>query len=152
MAKFRCAPCRKCSAMKTPVFLLALIGIAVACSSTNNKNVELSKAMFDAFNRHDWKGMADYYESSAEFLDPSYGEEYVTRSQDQTATKYAEMQSAFPDIHDDVRGIYSDGDKVIVEFVSTGSSGDSIKFSLPIISVLTFKEGKIVRDATYYDQ
>lgn len=124
--------------------------LLVGCTSTN-KNVELTKEMFDAFNRHDWKGMASYYSPDAQFLDPSYGLEYVTKTQAETSSKYSEMESMFPDIRDDVKEVYSDGDKVIVEFISTGSSGDSISLKLPIISVLTFKDGKIVRDATYYD-
>lgn len=58
----------------------------------------------------------------------------------------------FPDLHDEVTGLYPSGDKVTVEFIATGSMSDSISFKLPIVSVLTFKDGKIVRDATYYDQ
>lgn len=126
---------------------------AMACSSqeTKNKNAETTRAMFDAFNRHDWSAMTNYYSDSARFLDPSYGHDYVTKSRQETAAKYAEMQKMFTDIHDELIGVYPSGDKVTVEFISTGTMSDSIKFSLPIISVLTFENGLIVKDATYYD-
>lgn len=96
--------------------------------------------------------MASYYDEKAQFLDPSYGDEYVTKTRNETVDKYKGFEQQFPDIHDEVTGIYPSGDKVIVEFVSTGTSGDSLSFRLPIISVLTFQNGKIVKDATYYDQ
>jgi hypothetical protein len=57
----------------------------------------------------------------------------------------------FPDIHDEVIGMYPSGKKVTIEFVSTGSISDSTKFKLPIITVLTFQDGLITKDATYYD-
>lgn len=117
-----------------------------------SENKRIALEMFDAFNQHDWRKMASYYSPDAEFLDPAFGPEYVTRSQGQTSAKYAGMQTMFPDIYDDVKEVYDDEDKVIVEFVSSGSSGDTIHFKLPIITVLTIKEGKIIRDATYYDQ
>jgi hypothetical protein len=62
------------------------------------------------------------------------------------------MESMFPDIHDEIVGIYPSDNVVTVEFISTGSMNDSIRFKLPIISVLTFSNGLIVKDATYYDQ
>jgi ketosteroid isomerase-like protein len=130
-------------------FLLLLSG---ACSAPDNGNVATARKLFDAFNRHAWTEMASYYDESAQFLDPSFGPDYVTKTRSETVAKYEGFQQAFPDIHDEVTGIYPSGDKVIVEFVSTGKSGDSLSFRLPIISVLTFRNSKIVKDATYYDQ
>lgn len=124
----------------------------IGCASPGNQNEKLAQEMFEAFNQHDWDKMAAYYSPDADFLDPSFGTAYVTRTQDQTSEKYAKLQAMFPDIRDDIKEMYSSGDKVVVEFVSSGASGDSIRFALPIISVLTFREGKIIRDATYYDQ
>jgi ketosteroid isomerase-like protein len=135
---------------KNLFFVLILLGFFTAC--TNNKNEQLATEMFAAFNRHDWSTMASYYSDHAEFLDPSFGIDYVTRSRSETATKYSEMAQTFTDITDSVKSIYCTGDKAVIEFVSSGSSGDSIKFKLPICSILTFKNGKIIRDATYYDQ
>lgn len=117
----------------------------------NNENAALAVKLFDAFNRHDWQEMSTYYADEASFLDPSYGKEYVTKSRAETIEKYTQMEKMFPDIHDDVAGIYPSGDVVTVEFVSTGKMNDSISFKLPIVSVLTFKDGLIIKDATYYD-
>ena len=136
-------------------FLILIFGLLLVAgcsgSSESEKNVAIAKAMFDAFNQHDWQKMASLYSEDATFLDPSLGTTYVSQTREQTATKYAGFQKMFPDIHDEVIGIYPSGDKVTVEFVSTGTVSDSIKFSLPIVSILTFKDGLIVKDATYYD-
>jgi len=134
--------------------LLLFLGILIAGCSNNSeteKNVTIATAMFDAFNKHDWKKMASYYSNDAQFLDPSFGTEYVTKSRNETAVKYAEFEKMFPDIQDRVVGMYPSNEKVTIEFISTGSISDSTKFKLPIITVLTFKDGLIVKDATYYD-
>src|SRR5882672_7591232 len=98
-----------------------LLGFCTACPS--NKNEQLANEMFAAFNRHDWSAMASYYSDRAEFLDPSFGLDYVTRSRNETVTKYSEMARTFTDITDTIKSVHCAGDKVIIEFVSSGSSG-----------------------------
>jgi ketosteroid isomerase-like protein len=66
--------------------------------------------------------------------------------------KYSGYEQAIPDIKDNVVAMYEAGDNIIVEFVSTGTLPDGSKFNLPICSVLTFKDGKVMRDATYFDE
>lgn len=107
--------------------------------------------MFEAFNRHNWQAMANYYSQTASFLDPSFGTAYVDKTREETVAKYAEMEKMFPDVHDEIKGIYPSEDKVIVEFIASGTGPDSVRLKLLIISVLTFKDGLIVKDATYYD-
>lgn len=140
--------------MKFCVLLVAAL-IMAACTVKKkvsaDGNEAIVRSMFDAFNRHDWKAMAEHYTDSALFLDPSLGTAYVMQQRADMVAKYAAMQAMFPDIHDEVTGIYPCGDKVIVEFISTGKS-DSTSFKLPISSILTLQNGKIVKDATYYDQ
>jgi ketosteroid isomerase-like protein len=133
---------------------IVLLGFILACCSPDKeeeKNLAITHALFDAFNQHDWEKVASMYSENASFLDPSYGREYVKKLRSEIAMKYAELEKIFPDIRDDITGMYPSGDKVIVEFQSTGSVSDSVKFKLPIISVLTFKEGQIIKDVTYYD-
>jgi ketosteroid isomerase-like protein len=132
----------------------ALLFVASSCSPPardDERNTAVARKMFEAFNRHAWDTMAGYYADTALFLDPSFGTEYVSKTREETAAKYHEMEAMFPNIHDEVVGMYASGDKVTVEFVSTGTMGDTLNFKLPIITVLSFKEGLIVRDATYYD-
>jgi steroid delta-isomerase-like uncharacterized protein len=131
---------------------ISLMVFCASCSGSENPNVAVAQKMFDAFNKHDWQSMAAYYSDDALFLDPSFGKDYVTKSREETIEKYKGYEQMFPDLHDEVVGMYASGDKVTVEFVSTGTSGDTLSFKLPIVTVLTFKDGVIIKDATYYDQ
>lgn len=143
--------------IKNQLYVLLLVLIAAGCAkqheqSSTNENVKVVRSMFDVFNKHDWKAMADHYIDSASFLDPSFGKEYVIKRKTDIVYKYSEMNAICRDIHDEIVDLYPSGDKVIVEFISTGTLPDGSKFSLPISSILTVKEGKIIKDATYYDQ
>jgi len=113
---------------------------------------QLVKQLFAAFNKHDWAGMAACYADTALFLDPSFGKEYVAKTRQQTIAKYAEMAAMFADIKDEVQAIYVAGNHVTAEFVSSGSSAQTGPWKLPICTVFTIENGKIVKDATYYDQ
>ena len=137
--------------MKLNVVAVVFLFMITGCTKPVSENEKVATLMFQYFNQHEWKKMAEMYAENAQFLDPSFGSEYVSQTREQTASKYAEMEKMFPDLHDEIVGMYSSGDKVIVEFVATGSSGDSIKFKLPIAAILTIQDGKIVKDATYYD-
>jgi steroid delta-isomerase-like uncharacterized protein len=135
-------------------FLWGSMLLLAACTSPlkeENNNTEVAEKLFEAFNRHDWKAMTDLYAEQAQFLDPSFGTELVTKSRSETITKYEEMQTMFPDLHDAVKNIYPSGQTVVVEFISTGRATDGTTFSLPIVSVLTIRDGLIIKDATYYD-
>jgi len=136
------------------MMLLVIFSLLAGCDFLNRdgqQNVAVAAKMFAAFNRHTWDSMAGYYADPALFLDPSFGTAYVSKTRRETASKYRELAVMFPDIHDKVVGMYPSGDKVTVEFVSTGTMGNTLAFKLPIVTVLTFKDGLIVRDATYYD-
>lgn len=130
----------------------------VNCDKPNTKGIVDSSPnkitvdkLFEAFNKHDWNAYADFYSENAEFLDPSYGKEYVKQTHQQLVEKYKGFQEMSPDIKDEVGQVYVAGERVIVEFVAEGTAPDGTKWKLPICSVLTFKDGKIIRDATYFD-
>ena len=133
------------------VFVLILTMGCQGVAPKENDHKKLVLNFFDAFNRHEWKAMADYYADTASFLDPSLGIDYVRQSRTDVIAKYTEMQKMFPDIHDEVVGVWSADDKVTVEFISTGTGPDGKKFKLPIVTVLTIQDQQIIRDATYYD-
>ena len=121
-------------------------------ATAKNPNRETVVKLFEAFNKHDWDGYAGYYAADADFLDPSFGNDYVQQTHQQIVDKYLAFEKISPDIKDEVVGIYDIGEKVIVEFVAGGTAPDGTKWRLPICSVLTIKDGKVIRDATYFDE
>ncbi|WP_076381021.1 nuclear transport factor 2 family protein [Filimonas lacunae] len=136
----------------TIITLLSITACNIPAHPNSGTSEQVARNMFAAFNRHDWKQMADYYSDSALFLDPSLGKEPVYQTRQQIIKKYTELAALFPDIKDDVRQVYASGDHVTVEFVSSASSDSTGAWQLPICTVLTIQNGKIIRDATYYDQ
>ncbi|NOT76095.1 MAG: nuclear transport factor 2 family protein [Cyclobacteriaceae bacterium] len=132
-------------------YLLLLTLISCSDKDLSVKNKEVVNSMFEAFNAHSWEKMASYYADSASFLDPSFGAEYVIKSRSETSEKYKGYESMMPDIHDQIVSVEAVGDKVFVEFISTGTIKDGPTFKLPIVSILTIKDRLIVKDATYYD-
>lgn len=142
--------------MKNYLFLVLAISFAGCVQpggkiSLANANTVVIKDLFEAFNAHDWSRMAACYKDTATFLDPSLGLGPVLRTRAQTIQKYQELQQIFPDVRDEVLTIYGDKNHITVEFLSTGTGPDGKKWQLPICTVFTVEDGKIVRDNTYYD-
>jgi hypothetical protein len=130
--------------------------VATSCTSpdqeTSINHDQLIKQYFEYFNKHDFVNMANMYADTADFKDPSLGEGNVKQTHEQTAKKYSELSLMFPDLHDEVISIYPSGNKhMIVEFISTGSMSDSVKFTLPICTIFTIENGLITKDFTYFD-
>jgi ketosteroid isomerase-like protein len=134
--------------MKTshPLVLLTIC-LATACSRANT-NEAVTENIFNAFNAHDWRTMLENYAGDAVFEDPAFAR--PVRDHSIMEDHHRQLQIQFPDIHDSIQSISAYRDRVIVEFVSTGTSLAGERFRLPICTVLTFKDGKVVRDATYY--
>lgn len=138
--------------MRSLIFLIIVASVScVAPDKRIDDNTLLARKLFDSFNRHDWKAMAGLYADSAMFLDPSFGKAYVRQTEEQIISKYADLQKVFPDIKDELGEVYGAGDKVTVEFISSGTMENGTTFKLPIVSILTFDHGRIIKDATYYD-
>ena len=116
------------------------------------KNIRLAGQVYDAFNRHDWAGMAELYADTAEFKDPSFDRDIVRQTRQQIEEKYRKYGEMSPDIRDSVVAVYAAGEThVIVEFVSSGTGPDGVRWSLPICTIFTIEDGMITGDYTYYD-
>lgn len=144
--------------MNKILLFLALTLAVCACKNDQNvqvpdsKNEDFVRQYFSYFNQHDWQKFASQYADTAEFKDPSLGPGIVKQTHQQIIEKYSALQQIFPDIKDTVVKIYPAGAKnLVVEFISTGTAGDGTKFELPICTILTFENGKITQDFTYYD-
>lgn len=96
--------------------------------------------------------MAEMYSETAEFKDPSLGPGIVKQTREQIIQKYRGLNQVFSDIKDEIIQVYpSDNNHIIVEFISSGTAPDGSKFELPICTIFTIENGKIVKDFTYYD-
>jgi ketosteroid isomerase-like protein len=142
--------------MKKLILLFILISILFSCNSENNKttqiNEQLIKQYFDHFNKHEWAKLGAMYTENADFKDPTLGQGVVKQTRQQTIQKYEELNQIFPNLHDEIVGIYPSGDKhIIVEFVSSGMAADNSKFELPICTIFTIENGLITKDFTYFD-
>ncbi len=140
--------------------LIAYLTILVGLNSCNTNyqqtsvstNQDLVNQYFAYFNKHDWEKMAAMYSETAAFKDPSLGKGIVSQTREQTVEKYRQLNAIFPDLKDQVEQIYEAGNEnVVVEFVSSGTAPDGSKFELPICTIFTISDGKIIKDFTYYD-
>lgn len=128
---------------------IALMTTIVLCScqpgSKPPGEVEsVARGVFEAFNAHDWAKMEAYYADSVILQDPAYPGGKIGKA------GMTDFYRSVPDIHDEVKTLFTSGNQAVIEFVSTGTI-DGAPFELPICTVLTVENGKVIRDNTYYD-
>ena len=144
--------------MKNILTIFIIVFALISCNNQKQKtmptndNEKLVKQYFEYFNNHDFAKMANMYAETTDFKDPSLGQGIVKQTRQQTIDKYTELTKIFPDLHDQVIQTYPSGDKnIIVEFVSSGTGPDKVKFELAICTILTIENGLITKDFTYFD-
>ena len=125
--------------MKLIITLLILMPVVfydqVYSQGNKDRNIAVVQAIFEAFNEHNWDKMLSYYSEEAVFVDPSF----INPVSDLKiiAVHYQEMYQLFPDIKDEIISITAASDRVVVEFISTGTAANREKFTLPICTVFT---------------
>ncbi len=137
----------------------AVFMIIVSCghekSSGGQDNIQLAKNSFAAFNRHDWKSHAAFFSDTCRYLDPSYGHLYKTVSRHDKALKYKALELISPDIHDSLTSVFAAGNKVVIQFISSGTAKtgkESYRWRVPICCIFTFDKGLVIMNETYYDR
>lgn len=103
------------------------------------------RAMFESFNNHDARSMQALYAqnarlSSSDFCGP--------RGRSDVLRTYESLFRNFPDIHDSVETLISQGDVVAVRFVATSRTGN---MTLLIHAFLRVRDGLIVSDDSVFD-
>ncbi|HMS30617.1 MAG TPA: nuclear transport factor 2 family protein [Saprospiraceae bacterium] len=146
--------------MKNELFIIVLMITQISCNNKNEKamlnqsetiNEKIIQQYFEHFNNHEWQKMAELYANTVEIKDPAMGIQVVKFSQSDIVKKYVELQQMIPDVRDSIVNIYHANEHIIVEFLSKGTAPDGKKFTLPICTIFEMKDGKIVKDFTYYD-
>lgn len=124
----------------------------VSTKETSSENEKIAKQLFVHFNNHDWEKMADLYTENPEFKEPTSGMKPHVKSRNQIVKEYTELQKQMPDVNDSLIAVYPSGeDKVIVEFIASGTLPNKSKYQLPICTIFTIENGKITKDYTYFD-
>lgn len=140
----------------TTTILVAIFFMSCANQKSTNmtkvENEKIVRQLYEHFNKHEWKKMAELYTQVSDFKDPSLGKGIVKQTRQQIVEKYSGLNEMFPDVKDEIVQIYPSGDKhIIVEFISTGTAPDGSRFEIPICTVFTIENGQITKDFTYYD-
>jgi ketosteroid isomerase-like protein len=135
-------------AMVRIILLVCMVSANVSIVFCQDNTVVV-KTIFAAFNKHDWEGMLSFYDTDAVFVDPAFTD--PVSDQSIILAHHRDIAKYFPDIKDEIKRIFTCGDTVVVEFVASGKALDGTSFNLPICTVFTFRKGKVIRDATYYD-
>ena len=117
---------------------------------------DIAREYVENWNRRDWKAYR-------ELLDDQYtytGGDGQTQRGPEAGMAVGQMfATAFPDGRIDLRQIHTNGDTAIVEFTGSGThSGDLMgiaptgrRISIPVITVLTVRGGRIVSEREYMD-
>jgi ketosteroid isomerase-like protein len=138
-----------------PVFILGQFSCSITDPNLVDQNIEIARKSFAAFNRHDWKEQASYFSDTCKFLDPSYGDKHVTVNRKDKIAKYVKMEEMSPDIKDEITSIFGVGDKVVIQFISSGTTQTEegrYNWRMPICCIFTIQDGLIVVDETYYNR
>jgi len=106
------------------VAFLATFDVTAQKKSKGNNRLsqnsqQIVESMFAAFNRHDSEAMAALYSDDAFIDSPDF--DAPKRGQQAIRETYSKYFRQTPDIRDDVKSIVACGDKVFVEFVSSGT-------------------------------
>jgi steroid delta-isomerase-like uncharacterized protein len=99
--------------------------IVATGSDAETANVELVKGGMELFNKHDAKGLAAKYAADAVFSQQAMPAD-VKGSKAITAL-FTELFKAFPDMAQQVDGIWGAGDYVVVETTVTGTNKGAFK-------------------------
>ena len=148
--------------MRKSTFYFLLISISLLTMShiakksfTTSENIELAKKSFQAFNIHNWELQSSYFSDECKYLDPSYGDTHVVVNRKDKAAKYRAMEKTSPDIKDSITSIFGIDDKVVIQFISTGTAmteKGEYKWRVPICCIFTYKDGLVIIDETYYNR
>jgi len=135
--------------------LLLTISFKVYSQSANSINEH-----FKALIGHDVAAIAAGYAADAEIYSPNW--EGAKKGREGATEVYARYFKSTPDIAYKVTRVISAGNDVVVEYTSTGTLSDpesgtpaymkGKKYTVSYCAVFTLKNGKIVREADYFDQ
>jgi steroid delta-isomerase-like uncharacterized protein len=132
---------------------------------TTQANIQIGRSLLDGIEAHDlsrWEAaLADNFTASYPSARPAMNMEL---NREQAKAYNASFIPAFPDLHFEDRYVLADGDKIVYFWDGTGTHDGPLalptgtapathkKASVPGVLYVELKDGKIVREETYWNQ
>jgi len=127
------------------------------------ENLRLMDEYLETFNAHDWEHLMELFSESAVWYYP--GSKEPIRGRDAMRESQAGIVKRYPDIREEKKRAFGQGDWVCIEYAITGTNKGPLKrpdgktipptnkrIRIPFCSVYKFKDGKITECCTYYDR
>ena len=141
-----------------------VVGIALCFSSMPvHSQVNLKKtamAWLETLNKHDTVSLGSFYAADVEVESSNW--DGIKKGRSEAVTVYTRYFMGTPSLAHVLKHIYISGDHVILEYVSSGifehpepGTPDYMKgkkYELKNCTILSFKNGKIIRQVNYFDQ
>ena len=134
--------------------------ILFSCSESSGPITKRIAAHFEAANRHDLKALANDYTQDATGESPNWGK--PMHSADSIVYQYSRIFLSTPDLHFEITKTQVGSSHAVVEYTFNGTLANlekdvpefmrGKKYSFPACTIFEFKDGKIVREASYFDQ
>ncbi len=139
--------------------LLPILLLLVACkspepSTTSTENSQKLKDLgmqyVQYFNAHDWNKLSLMYTAEVELYLPNNSGDVIMLPQVDLASIFADLERAFPDIHDSVLFSHASENTLIIEYLAQGRSPVDDTLRSRSCRVLEFDDDyKIKRDYNY---
>jgi steroid delta-isomerase-like uncharacterized protein len=139
---------------------LALSPLLTINSKVYSQSANPIDAHFKALIGHDVPAIAAGYADDAEIYSPNW--EGAKKGGEGVTEVYSRYFKSTPDMAYKVTRVISAGNDVVVEYTSTGTLSDpengtpaymkDKKYTVNYCAVFTLKNGKIIREADYFDQ
>jgi steroid delta-isomerase-like uncharacterized protein len=138
-----------------------LIPLLVECAGDkfeSNKRIAVDRA--EALNHHDAKALSQFYSPKAMGESPNWGG--AAKGADSIVLQYGRYVETSPDWKIETKRILSASDHIVFLFIMSGTMTHPEKgspeymlgkrYSLEGCTILEIKEGKIIKEASYFDQ
>ncbi|RYE22661.1 MAG: nuclear transport factor 2 family protein [Sphingobacteriales bacterium] len=139
--------------MRYFVYIVIVLSAFSACRRDNTDNALIkdnkivAEQLFDAYNKHDWDSVATFYTDTTTFITTANFTPF-RKSKATIVSEFTSAEQSTPDIHAEIKGIYNDRNKTIIEYSLIGNTATG-----PLLQhnclVWTLKNRKITQEIIY---
>ena len=114
------------------------------------------ESLWAAWNSHDWERTSPFYADECIMEDiPSK----ICHGKDELEAYYKYLLVGYPDLHFEAKMSFGNDNQIATEWMMSGThTGNTArfkatgkKFSVPGVSILEIRSGKIIRETDYWD-